>query len=196
MPGSVSWVMSYHTRPQAGRDRVGGVPDHLPHVWPRCQLCQGAMGFVGQLYACDLLPLRGSLGLQIYLCDGCREAFNGGANDRLPIHMELLTPAPAENSTRKGVRCRLQPVLHIAYTPTSDSIDQWTFNRSRLAEEELPDTHLRSDKVGGLFPYDGSDGPKITRANRMIAQFTWAGVGGPIYLFDSSKRGVYPYHYR
>ncbi|WP_439621522.1 hypothetical protein [Gemmata sp.] len=196
MPGSISWVMSYHARPQGGRDRVGGVPDHLPHVWPRCQLCQEPMGFVGQLYSRDRLPLGDSLGLQIYVCNDCREAFNGGANDRSPIHMELLTPDAVENTTRKGVRCRRQPALHIAYTPTPDSVDQWSFNRGRLVEDQLSDTHLRLDKVGGLFPYDGSDGPKITRANRMIAQFLWAGVGGPIYLFDSAKRGVYLYHYR
>jgi hypothetical protein len=196
MPGSVSWVMSYHARPQGSRDRVGGVPDHLPPVWPRCQLCQEPMGFVGQLYACDRLILGGALVVQIYVCDDCRQTFSSHANDRVPIHMELLPPAAAENSTRKGVRCRLQPVLHIAYTPTPDSIDQWAFNRSRVVEEQLPDTHLRADKVGGLFPYDGYDGPKITRMNRIIAQFIWAGVGGPIYLFDSSKRGLYLYHYR
>ena len=196
MPGSVSWVMSYHARPQGSRDRVGGVPDHLPHVWPRCQLCQEPMGFVGQLYACDRLVLDGALGLQIYVCDGCRRSSPGQANDWLPIHMELLPSAAVENASRKGVRCRRQPTRYIAYTPTPDSIDQWAFNRSRLAEEELPDTHLRSDKVGGLFPYDGYDGPKITRANQMIAQFIWAGVGGPIYLFRSATRGVYLYHYR
>ena len=75
-------------------------------------------------------------------------------------------------------------------------MDQWTFNRRKLAEEELPDKHLRRDKVGGLFPYDGYDGPAITRRNQMIAQFIWKGIGGPIYLYQSATEGIYPYHYR
>ena len=154
------------------------------------------MGFVGQLYACDRLPLGGSLGLQFYVCDNCRESFNSLANDRLPIHMEILPPSAAENAGREVVRCRRQPIQYISYTPVEDSMDQWAFLRRRLAEEELPDTHLRRDKVGGLFPYDGSDCPRITPTNRMVAQFTWAAVGGPIYLYQSSRRGPYLYHYR
>jgi hypothetical protein len=75
-------------------------------------------------------------------------------------------------------------------------MDQWSFNRRKLAEEELPDKHLRRDKVGGLFPYDGYDGPRITPTNRMVAQFTWKAVNGPIYLYQSSRRGLYLYHYR
>ncbi len=196
MGQSVSWVMSYHRRPQGERDRVGGLPDHLPHVWPRCQLCQERMEFVGQLYSSDRLPLDGPLGLQFYVCDDCRETGNGQANDRLPIHMEILLPGAAENVGREGVRCRKQPLRHIAYTPVEDSMDQWVFHRRRLDEEELPDQHLRSDKVGGLFPYDGYDGPKITRGNRMLAQFIWAAVGGPIYLYHSSTSGLYMCHYR
>jgi hypothetical protein len=196
MARSVSWVMGYHRRPQGEPDRVGGLPNHLPHVWPRCQLCQDRMEFVGQVYSSERLLLDAALGLQFYICDGCRETYNGQANDRLPIHMEVLSEGAAENVGREGVRCRKQPLLHITYTPVEDSMDQWAFHRRRLAEEELTDTHLRRDKVGGLFPYDGADGPRITPANRMVAQFTWAGVGGPIYLFRSSVRGLYLYHYR
>ena len=197
MEHSVSWVMGYHRRPRGERDRVGGLPDHLPHVWPVCQLCQERMEFVGQLYARDGLPLGDSLGLQFYVCDSCRRTFKGLANDSLPIHMEMLTRRAAGRSGRKGVRCRRQPVLYISYTPVEDSMDQWTLIRRKLSEEELPDKHLRQDKVGGLFPYgNDSDGPKITPTNRMVAQFMWAAVGGPIYLYQSSTRGLYLYHYR
>jgi hypothetical protein len=154
------------------------------------------MGFVGQLYACDRLSLGGPLGLQFYVCDDCRQTYNGQANDRLPIHMEVLPPRAAENVGREGARCRRQPLRYIAYSPVEDSMDQWTFNRRKLAEEELPDKHLRLDKVGGLFPYDGYECPRITPTNRMVAQFTWAAVGGPIYLYQSSARGQYLYHYR
>jgi len=65
-----------------------------------------------------------------------------------------------------------------------------------LAEGELPDKHLRKDKIGGLFPYDGYESPRITRQNRMVAQFLWQGINGPIYLDQSARYGIYPYHYR
>ena len=196
MVQSISWVMVYHRQPQVGPDRVGGVPSHLPQVWPRCQLCQNQMEFVGQLYASETFPLGGPLGLQFYICDNCRVTYGGQANDRLPIHMEVLPPGTAENVVRGGVRCRRQPIRYISYNPVKDSTDQWSFNRRRLAEEELPDTHLRQDKVGGLFPYDGYDSPRITPGNRMLAQFTWVAVGGPIYLYKSSVMKLYLYHCR
>jgi hypothetical protein len=74
-------------------------------------------------------------------------------------------------------------------------MDQWEFNRRKLAEEELPDEHLRKDKLGGLFPYEGYEGPKITKQNRMIAQFIWRGIGGAVYLYHSARHGIYPFLY-
>lgn len=71
-----------------------------------------------------------------------------------------------------------------------------TYLRRIQRDDFEVDRHLTSDKVGGLFAYDGSDGPKITRANRMIAQFCWAAIGGPVYLYDSNAEGLYLYHYR
>jgi hypothetical protein len=186
---STSWVMSYHRRPQGVHDRVGGLPDHRPHVWPMCQLCQERMEFVGQLYACERLPLDGLLGLQFYGCDGCRDT-GREANDRLPLHMELLPPDAPATARPEGVRCRKQPLRYIRYTAVEDPMDQWAFMRA--TDVEIPDdSYLFGDKVGGLFPYDGSDGPKITRGNRMLAQFTWAAVRGPIYLYHSTKSGLY-----
>jgi hypothetical protein len=164
------------------------VPSHLPYTWPRCQACQGRMAFVGQLYASERLPLDGHLALQFYVCDGCRE-------ERKWLHMEALPRASPANDRRTGVRCGSQPVRYIHYTPVEDSMDQWAFHRRRLAEEELPDKHLRRDKVGGLFPYDGSEGTKITRQNRMVAQFVWPGVGAAVYLYHSARHGFYPYLY-
>jgi hypothetical protein len=114
----------------------------------------------------------------------------------MPIHMQVLPRTAAANTARVGVRCPSQPVRHISYTPVEDSMDQWTFNRRKLAAQELPDEHLHRDKVGGLFPYDGYECPPITRRNRMIAQFLWKGIGGPIYLYQSATEGIYPYHYR
>jgi hypothetical protein len=187
--------MQYHRRPSGTPDRVGGLPAHLPYVWPRCQRCQERMGFVGQLYASDRLPLGDHLALQFYVCDECRETFDG-ANDMVSIHMEVLPRTAVANKARSGLRCRTQQLRYISYTPVEDSMDQWTFNRRKLAEQDLTDKHLRRDKVGGLFPYDGYEGPPITRRNRMVAQFIWKGIGGPIYIYQSDNEGIYPYYYR
>jgi hypothetical protein len=109
--------------------------------------------------------------------------------------MEALPKSAPTNDRDAGVRCKSQPKLYISYTPVEDSMDQWTFNRRRLAEQALPDTHLRRDKVGGLFPYDGYESPKITKENRMVAQFIWRGIGGALYLYHSARHGFYPYLY-
>jgi hypothetical protein len=196
MGRGASWVMEYHRRPCGTPDRVGGLPGHLPYVWPRCQMCQERMAFVGQLYAKEWFPIDGHLALQFYVCDGCRVTFGKEANDRVPIHLEVMPRTAPANTSRTGVRCRSQPLRYISYTPVEDAMDQWTFNRHKPAESDLPDTHLRRDKIGGLFPYDGYECPRITRQNRMIAQFTWKGINGPIYLYQSTKEGIYPYHYR
>jgi hypothetical protein len=164
------------------------------------------MGFVGQLYAKDWFPIDGHLALQFYVCDDCRKSVpvaspSGGAvkGARISVastlHLEALPATAAENSRWLGVRCRFQPRRYIAYTPVEDSMDQWQFNRRKLVEEELADQHLRTDKLGGLFPYDDYEGPKITRQNRMIGQFIWQGIGGTVYLYHSARRGIYPFLY-
>jgi hypothetical protein len=164
------------------------------------------MGFVGQLYAKDWFPLGGHLALQFYVCNECRETVglapaSGGVVKGATIsvastlHLEALHATAAENSRGLGVRCRFQPKRYISYAPVADSMDQWEFNRRKLAEEELPDKHLRRDKLGGLFPYDGYEGPKITRQNRMTGQFSWRGIGGVVYLYHSARKGIYPYLY-
>jgi hypothetical protein len=146
------------------------------------------MAFVGQLYSSERLPLDGHLALQFYVCDACREI-------RKWLHMEALPPSAPANDRRFGVRCPSQPRRFIHYTPIEDSMDQWTFLGSELTGEDLPDKHLRFDKVGGLFPYDGYEGPAITRTNRMVAQVTWPGIGAIAYLYHSSKAGLYAYLY-
>lgn len=76
-------------------------------------------------------------------------------------------------------------------------MDQWTFMRRKLTEEELPDKHLRQDKVGGLFPFDhDSDGPKITPKNSDGRAVQVGRGGGPIYLYQSSTLGLYLHYYR
>lgn len=206
MTQSVSHLMQYSRRRKGTQDFVGGLPSHLPYVWPLCQLCQERMAFVGQLCDSQWLSLDGHQALQFYVCDNCRKSVrvasaSGGLKKGVTLsvahtlHLEALPATAKPNSKNDGVRCKFQPKRHISYTPVEDSVDQWTFNRRSLDADELPDTHLRDDKVGGLFPYGGSDGPKITKTNRMIAQLRWQGFGGTIYLYQSSRAGFYPYLY-
>lgn len=189
MERSVSWVMEYVTRPGAALDRVGGLPSHLAYQWPRCQSCHEQLAFVGQLYAGDGLPLDGHLALQFYVCQDCQEEHRGW------LHMEALPPTAPANDRRVGVRCRSQPRRYIRYSPVEDSMDQWAFNRGAVTAEDLPDDHLLKDKVGGLFPYDGYEGPKITPANRMVAQFSWKAIRAAVYVYRSTRYGFYPYTY-
>jgi hypothetical protein len=205
MARSVSYLMSYSRKTSVTCDCVGGLPSHLPYQWPRCQMCQSRMGFVGQLYAADWFPIQGHLALQFYACNDCRRtvpldsasrrAKKAAVSVAITHHMEALPNTASPNVRNEGVRCKFQPRRYIHYLPVEDSMDQSTFNRQKVVETDLPDKHLREDKIGGLFPYDGYEGPKITKRNQMIAQFKWQGIGGTIYLYQSSESGIYPYLY-
>lgn len=203
---SISWLMSYSRRPRPTLDRLGGLPQHLPYNWPRCQLCQERMAFVGQLYASERLPMHDHLALQFYVCDDCRKdiplltashAVRKGATKSVAttLHLEALPRRATFNKRGIGVRCKRQPKMYITYEPKADSLDRQTFMRRRMSENELPDKHLRRDKIGGLFPYDGYEAPKQTAQNQTWGQFTWPGIGGTVYLYRSARGGFYPYHY-
>ncbi len=131
--------------------------------------------------------MGGHLALQFYVCDDCMDV-----GSQL-VHLEALPPTAAANLRGAGVRYRPQPKRYITFTPVEDSIDQWAYKRWILTEDDdLPDEHLLKDKVGGLFPYDGSEGPKITRQNRMVAQFDWRPrLKAMIYMFYSVRQGFY-----
>jgi len=161
------------------------------------------MAFVGQLYRSEFFPVD-HLAVQFYVCDDCRKqlhpaSVHGGINKKITlniantVHLQPIPTNAGSNESNCGVRCVHQPKLYIAYTAMDDSMDQSAFNRRKISEEQLADQHLRNDKIGGLFPYDGFDSPKITKSNRLLAQFKWQGIGATLYLFESVKRGLYPF---
>jgi len=152
------------------------------------------MLFVGQLYSCERMELSDVLCLHFYICDDCRETYDGPVNDKLPIQMLALPVGAPRNTTRTGCSIDSWPKRFIDYVALEDPMDQkaWT----RIGSPDLEVEHLCADKVGGLFPYDGYEGYKITTRNRMIAQFFWEIVGGPIYVYCSDKDGLYMQHYR
>ena len=75
-------------------------------------------------------------------------------------------------------------------------MDQMTFTNSQLSEVELPDSHLREDKLAGLFPYDGYEVPAITKENRCIGQMKWNAIPETLYLYESASDGPYFVLYR
>ena len=156
------------------------------------------MAFVGQIYAKEWFPIDGHLAIQMYVCDEHRKTIKYPYSRKSVsiaelLHLELLSRSAPRNLRQRGVRCKLQPKLYITYDRVEDSMDQWTFNRRHLPEEELPDKHLRQDKIGGLFPYDGYDSPKITKQDQLVAQFHWAGIGGTVYLYHSVQQGIHAF---
>src|SRR5262245_60053375 len=114
MKRSVSHVLRYSPKSGGTDDWVGGLPAHLPSVWPRCQMCRHLMAFVGQLYAKDWFPIDGHLAIQMYVCDEHRKTIKY-PNSRKSfsisesLHLEFLPRTAPRNSQQKGVRCKLQP---------------------------------------------------------------------------------------
>lgn len=186
---SFSYAMEYVDGHHGG-DQLGGLPSHDPYNWPRCQSCQSEMAFVGQLYACEWFPISGLFCLQFYMCvERCDL-------DRSFIQLERVHHGAKRNRRAVGRSHPEQPLKTIRYFEIEDSIDQMSFTKQQLSEGELPDTHLRNDKLGGLFPYDGYEGPEITADNRYIGQMKWDAIPEMLYLCESRTRGPYFFLYR
>ncbi len=186
---SISYVMEYVDGHHGG-DQLGGLPSHLPYNWPRCQSCQAIMAFVGQLYACEWFPISGFFCLQFYICaDRCDL-------DHSFIQLERVHHGAKPNRRRLGRPHADQPLKTIRYCEVEDSMDQMTFTNGQYSEEQLSDTHLRDDKLAGLFPYDGYEGPAITKDNRCIGQMKWNAIPETIYLYESASDGPYFLLYR
>ena len=69
-PGETSsYLLIYDKAESMEGDRLGGLPSHLPYVWPRCHSCHEKMAFLGQFYQSEALDLHGHFCLQFYACE-------------------------------------------------------------------------------------------------------------------------------
>jgi len=194
MGKSISYLMEY-SRGNTGLDRFGGLPSHLPHNWPRCQCGQERLAFMGQIYACDWFPLNGLLCLQFYTC--VRRCLL----DVDLLHVELVHPGAPTNRRCEGVANPDLPVRTINYFAVEDSLDHGTFLGMISGEDPvwpvLKDEHLYSDRLGGIYTFDGTEGPVIDESNRCIGQFQHPCIRREtIYLYESTKEGIYAHTYR
>ncbi len=181
MNDSISYLMKYTSKGSA-TDKVGGLPTHLPVNWPSCGCCQEFMPFVGQLYDSEFLPLNGNIALQVY---ACVDSYN--------VHLEVVPLSARENVDGIGIAYQ-DSELFISYTPIKDQVDQWTYMKDIDQYQHLLDTHdhLSKEKVGGLFPNDGSDAPLVTPQNLILAQFAWKPFESMIYIYYRDGYGFYP----
>jgi len=146
------------------------------------------MAFIGQLYACDWFPISGLHCIQFYVCiERCDL-------DHSFIQLERIHSDAKRNRRQIGRAHPDQPKKTIYYRPVADSMDQMTFTEQRLSEDDLVDKHLRDDKLAGLFPYDGYEGPEINDDNRCIGQMNWKVIPAMLYLYENSD-GPYFYLY-
>ena len=138
------------------------------------------MVFVGQLYACEWFPISGLQCIQFYICNMPCDL------NRSFIQLERIHSDAQRNRKQIGFPHPNQPKQTIYYNAVTDSMDQMTFTKKQLSEDDLPDKHLRDDKLAGLFPYDGYEGPEITNENRCIGQMNWNIIPEMMYLYENS----------
>ena len=189
IPSKQSYVMEYKAG-HRGNDRMGGLPTHSPYNWPRCHSCHSRMAFIAQIYTCQWFHLEGLMCLQFYICeDDC--------GDQPFVHLECVHQGAPLNTANEGRVHPRQPKLTIQFWRYEDPLDQTGYGRG----DNLPNgffkdfDYLFSDKLCGLFPIDGSEGPPLSKLNRCIGQMNWPVVPGMLYLYHHNQFGPYLFLY-
>ena len=169
---------------------MGGLPTHSPYNWPRCHGCHNHMAFVAQLYTCDWFPLDGLLCLQFYIC-------THDCGDQPFVHLECVRDGAELNSRKNGIEHPAQKRQTIKFWCYDDPFDQREYgDGGSLPSGFFYDFgYLLSDKLCGLFPIDGSEGPPLTDSNRCIGQMNWSVIPCMMYLYLDLNAGPYLYLY-
>lgn len=149
-----AYYASYSHGHHGARDRIGGLPSHLPVPYPTCSECGQPLGMLMQLSVDDKQIFDETwLAVQLYECaheDCCLKG------DSQLIFVPLNAP---ENSGNEGLEALdVQPrdikwILRDDPDPAQSPDDVGTFFDS--AGELLPQwPHLDDDKLGGCFAWE------------------------------------------
>lgn len=199
-----AYYATYQPGHHGTRDRIGGVPSHLPPQYPACAKCDEPLVFIMQLYVDDkdLFDDRW-LALQLYKCDPCCEhlliAVDKGA--RLNTQHEGVPMSQIEWQTSSmgvpysrvdwGGYVQWQGILWERREdphPTHE-IDQFYTDDGETLRPEF--AHLGDDKLGGCFPWCDEGG---TSAKELGAIGQFSQLAATAYLYNHPHRGLY-FHY-
>jgi hypothetical protein len=159
MPHSFDrFVPAYYAQYKEGhhgaRDRIGGLPLHLPAPYPTCSVCGKRLGLLMQLYVDDkeLFP-DDWLALQLYECaeEGC--CMEGDSR------LIVLPTGAAENTGNAGLAVPDAEPRDISWIKRDDpdpslSPDDIGFFWDENSEPFPGWTHLDDDKLGGCFAWE------------------------------------------
>ena len=182
----------------AARDRIGGLPTHLPRRYPACNQCGELLTFLMQLYVDDKDLFDDSwLALQLYECEPCCEqlllaldknAKRNVGNEGVPlsqIDWQRSSMGVPYSRVEWGECVEWRDITWIQREdpdPT-DEIEQF-WNDDGLKEEHA---HLLEDKLGGCFPW--CDEGCTAKQLGAIGQFT--SLQHTAYLFNDPQRGLH-----
>lgn len=198
-----AYYATYIPGHHGARDRIGGLPTHLPQPYPSCQHCHAELTFVMQLYVDDKALFDDSwLVLQLYECDPCGRklllALTGGAklntaNEGLPlprVERQLNHMGVPYSPVEWGEQIEWQDIIWEQRNdpePTDEVEQFWDGNEPK--EEHK---HLFEDKLGGCFPWC-DDACLSAKQLGAIGQFS--ALRHTVYLFNNPQRGLYWCYY-
>jgi len=195
---TTAYYAKYSPGHHGARDRIGGIPTHLPPQYPMCNDCNEPLTFIMQLYVDDKDLFDDSwLALQLYECKTCYEpsliAIDKGArlnakNEGVPlsqIDYQLSNMGVPSSRVEWGEYVQWQDITWERRDdpePTDDIAQFW--DDDNLKPEFA---YLGHDKLGGCFAWCDDGG---TSAKELGAIGQFSSIGATAYLYNHPHRGL------
>jgi hypothetical protein len=176
---SVAYYMEFTEGHHGAPDRIGGLPTHLPEVFPKCVDTGEEMAFLSQFYSSqERFNVSGALCIQLYQCLGVDEG-----EDPTPI--AVIVPLGA--SLNEADRGTPQPTVvpyDVSWVRKEDP-DEYPVSGS-LSPEIL---QLHQSKAGGLPPRELRINPNkfLGQLTEYPAELNFGGLLAAMYLDDRDE---------
>lgn len=185
-----AYYAEYHEGHLGSRDRIGGLPTHLPIQYPTCSSCGVRLAFFMQLYV-DKLGLFSEswLALQLYACteEACFESRLTAIGKGAELNDSGVGVSHPDAHTKDISWVRRDDPDPLSY---ADNVDSFWEDETQVAA--FP--YINNDKLGGCFAWCDEGGTTGYRLGA-IGQFKNP-IRSPtnqcsmIYLFKSPERGL------
>ncbi len=151
-----AYYAQYTKGHQGARDRIGGLPSHLPSPYPTCSSCGKPLGFLMQLYVDDkeLFP-DDWLALQLY------ESADEGCCMEGDSRLLIVPKGAAENTANEGLEALDIEPRDIRWLRRDDPDPSLSpddigvfYDEDGVGELFAEWAHLDDDKLGGCFAWE------------------------------------------
>lgn len=200
---ATAYYAKYTPGHHGARDRIGGLPSHLPPEYPSCAHCGELLTFLMQIYVDDKdLFDNAWLALHLYECDDCgeqkllalqKDARQNVDREGVPLFQldwELNNVGVPYSRVEWGEYIAWQDITCLRREDPDPTDDIEQFWNGTEPKEEF--AHLFEDKLGGCFPWCDEGGVPAKQLGA-IGQFCV--LRHTTYLFNDPEQGLHFCYY-